>query len=295
MSAKNWCFTINNYSDVEAMKVGELATSADAQYLVYQIERGESGTEHLQGYVQMKKRKTLAVMKRLLGDRTHLEMAKGTPIQNKEYCTKEDTRVYGPFEYGEMKGGAGRRSDLTDFVSRVKSGPISEKEVIEEYGELVAKYPRFVDRVQRLYSEPTREALVPRPGWQMDLCLVLNGPVDKRKVIWYWEHSGNVGKSYFALNYSSSDGRFGYVVTGGRHADIFYAYKNEPVIFFDWARDQEESFPYRVVEAFKNGYFLNTKYESVARRFAVPHVVIFSNFPPDRSKLSEDRWIIKEL
>lgn len=295
MSAKNWIFTINNYSDVEVLKVGELGTSNEIHYLVYQLERGENGTDHVQGYVQLKKRKTLATMKRLLGDRTHLEMAKGSPGQNRDYCTKEDTRIEGPFEYGVMKGGAGSRTDISDFIARVKSGPVSEKEIIEEYGELVAKYPRFVDRVQRLYTEPARENFVPRIGWQFDLYLVLNGPVDKRKVIWYWEHSGNVGKSYFALNYSAGDGRFGYVVTGGRFSDIFYAYKNEPVVFFDWARDQEESFPYRVIEAFKNGYFLNTKYESVSRRFAVPHVVVFSNFPPDRSKLSEDRWQIKEL
>jgi len=234
-------------------------------------------------------------MKRLFGNRAHLEVAKGSPSQNKDYCSKPEGRESGPFEFGEMKGGSGTRNDISDFVDRVKSGTITEKEIVEEYGNIVAKYPRFVDRVQRLYAEPTREVFVARPGWQLDLCLVLNGPVDKRKVIWYWEHSGNVGKSYFALNFSIGSGGFGYVVTGGRHADIFYAYRNEPIVFFDWARDQEESFPYRVVEAFKNGYFLNTKYESVARRFSVPHVVVFSNFPPDRSKLSIDRWEIKEI
>lgn len=295
MSAKNWCFTINNYCDVELVTVCELGASDSCQYLVYQLEAGENNTPHCQGYVQMKARKTLATMKRLIGERAHLEIARGTPEQNKEYCTKAESRIEGPFEFGSMKAGKGTRNDLIELVTRVKSGPVSEKELIEDFGSVVARYPRFVDRVQRLYSEPAREDFVPRPGWQLDLSLVLHGSVDKRKVYWYWEHRGNVGKSHFALNFCTRDGRFGYIVTGGRHADIFYAYKNEPVVFFDWARDQEESFPYKVVESFKNGYFLNTKYESVPRRFVVPHVVVFANFSPDVSKLSNDRWEIKEI
>ena len=125
--------------------------------------------------------------------------------------------------------------------------------------------------------------------------MVLNGEPSKRKVYWYWEPVGNTGKSYFSLNWSDAGGRRGYVVTGGRHADILYAYEEEKVVFFDWARDSEDSFPYRVVEQFKNGYFLNTKYESCTRRFETPHVVVFANFGPDMSKLSMDRWEIKEI
>lgn len=49
-----------------------------------------------------------------------------------------------------------------------------------------------------------------------------------------------------------------FVVTGGKYNDIYHAYDQQSVVFFDWPRSQEEAFPYSVVETFKNGYFLST-------------------------------------
>ena len=37
------------------------------------------------------------------------------------------------------------------------------------------------------------------------------------------------------------------------------------------------------------------KYESRSKRFPQTHVVVFSNWWPDRSQLSADRWDVKEL
>ena len=268
---------------------------SDIQFLVYQLEAGESGTPHLQGYVQLSKRKRLGQVKALLSPRIHAEVARGKPAANYEYCTKPDGRLEGPFEYGSMASGQGTRNDIVDFVSRAKQGRIPERELIEEFGPVLAKYPRFVSTVTRHYNRPVPTTFVPRPGWQLDLSLILSGAPDARKVHWYWESVGNVGKSYYALNFVDRGGSFGYVVTGGRHADIYYAYADQKVVFFDWARDNEEAFPYRVIENFKNGYFLNTKYETHAHRFAPPHTVVFANFPPDESKLSHDRWDIKQI
>ena len=66
-------------------------------------------------------------------------------------------------------------------------------------------------------------------------------------------------------------------------------------MFFDLARSVQERVPYEVMENFKNGGFLNTKYESKWVKFKIPHVVVFANFLPDRLKLSEDRWNIIEI
>lgn len=301
MSAKNWVFTLNNPTPAETSallaRVAEPSSrlTYDVQYILWQLEIGDlESTPHYQGYVQFTKKKRMTTVKSIIADRSHVEIAGGGSKDNYNYCTKVDGRIEGPFEYGMMVGGQGTRNDIVDFVRRAKSGAITEGELIEDYGNILAKYPRFVSTVRRHYSRPEPIPFCPRSGWQLDLTSDLLGIPDPRKVYWYWEAVGNSGKSYFALNFNNG-GRFGYVVTGGRHSDIYFAYKDETIVFFDWARDNEESFPYRVVENFKNGYFLNTKYETFPHRFAVPHVVVFANFPPDVSKLSNDRWIIKNI
>jgi len=299
MAAKNWVFTLNNVSDAELTTLIDFCESeaADAvfQFIVFQKEEGLEGTPHLQGYIQLKSKRRLNGVKAVLNPRVHLEIAKGGPYDNLHYCTKDEGRLDGPWKYGLMIGGQGRRTDLVDFVRRAKQGVIPDDELIESYPGILAKYPRFVATVQRHYAKPQPINFIPRPGWQLELTLDLAQPADSRSVRWYWERVGNSGKSYYSLNYLDGGRRPGYVVTGGRHADIYYAYKNESVVFFDWARDNEDNFPYRVLENFKNGYFLNTKYETHAHRFPIPHVVVFANFEPDISKLSNDRWIIKHI
>lgn len=101
MQKRHWCFTINNPGDEDEFDLDNIEESCN--YLVYQMERGENGTPHIQGYVQMKKSKRLNEMKRLL-KRAHLEFARGTPNENKAYCTKEDTRMpeTEPYEFGTM-------------------------------------------------------------------------------------------------------------------------------------------------------------------------------------------------
>ena len=63
----------------------------------------------------------------------------------------------------------------------------------------------------------------------------------------------------------------------------------------DFTRDVEEYVSYQAIEAIKNGIFYNTKYESKMITYNSPHVIIFANFFPDITKLSSDRWVIREL
>lgn len=85
---KQWCFTLNNYSDEEYNGITERAV-ANATYCIVGKEVGEGGTPHLQGYIILKKRERLAGVKAIVGGRCHLEQAKGTPGDNRNYCSKE--------------------------------------------------------------------------------------------------------------------------------------------------------------------------------------------------------------
>jgi len=226
----------------------------------------------------------------LLGLRAHLEASRGSPQQNKEYCTKEP-RLGGPWEFGEM-GEQGKRCDIKAFVDAMKEKLLSPEEVEEKFPLIAAKYPRFEQRIRnsvRLAAQP-KTVLVPRAGWQAGLFLLLQLPIVQRKARWYYEETGGAGKSYFASHYRHGDGQRGYVVDSGKHADICHAYAYEPVVFFDWPRSNEDLFPYSMIEKFHNGRLFSPKYESHSKVFSPPHTIIFANFKPDRSKLSEDRW-----
>jgi len=166
--------------------------------------------------------------------------------------------------------------------------------LFEECSDTVAKYPRFVHDYIRLLeaSKVVIDDLIPRSGWQTDLSNILSEDAHSRRVLWYFDVTGNSGKSYFSTRYKTKSS---YLVTGGKNQDIYYAYNYEQVVFFDLPRAKQEYVPYDVMESFKNGYFLSTKYECKPIRFNVPHVVVFANFYPDTTKLSLDRWDITEI
>lgn len=81
-------------------------------FLVYQLEAGDKGTEHLQGYVKFGNAVRLSTLRKAL-PRAHYEPRRGTREQAREYCRKPD-RLDGPWEFGEWvePAGQGSRSDL---------------------------------------------------------------------------------------------------------------------------------------------------------------------------------------
>ena len=265
--------------------------------LWYQEEIGESGTHHFQGYMELTAPRTLSSIKSLDGFETaHLEPRRGSRDQAIAYSTKADTRVCGPYLWGEtdVEHTPGKRSDIDAFMEAVKDG-LSQHDAFAEFPSIHARYPRFVLAVyERLRQEslPPIPPYIPRAGWQCELSIALESAPTARTITWVYDLVGNRGKSYFAGNYSPSNS---YVISGGKHADIIYAYRFERHVFFDWPRDAEDRFPYSVAESFKNGYALSTKYETKRLRFAIPHVVVFANFSPDLTKLSLDRFDIKQI
>lgn len=86
-SSKYWCFTINhpNETDFEQLSFENWRCVQEA---VYNLEVGESGTPHLQGYIALTRHKTLSWMKRRL-TRAHLEKRKGSREQAIVYCLKD--------------------------------------------------------------------------------------------------------------------------------------------------------------------------------------------------------------
>lgn len=109
-----------------------------------------------------------------------------------------------------------------------------------------------------------------------------------RKVTWVWDEGGNIGKSFLANWLEIWRGAF--VVSGGKFADIAYAYAFEDYVVFDFSRSQEDKFPYKLLEDFKNKRVFSPKYESCSKRALVCKLVVFANWAPIRKELSPDRW-----
>lgn len=106
--SRGWCFTLNNPTEVQILIPQSWPNSevdeTGYKYLVYQLERGESGTPHLQGYVYYATLKSLKQMRELFTreNQAHWECARGTPRQNQKYCTKNESRIDGPWEFGDV-------------------------------------------------------------------------------------------------------------------------------------------------------------------------------------------------
>lgn len=133
--------------------------------------------------------------------------------------------------------------------------------------------------------------------WQKKLLSELDGPVVPRKIRWYVDTVGNTGKSTFTkyLVYHRKA-----MTCGGELKDIAFAVsqmkpQEKPIFIFDLCRAQGNRLSYASLESLANGLFFSPKYESTQYIGPRPHIVIFSNFHPDETKLSEDRWDIRTL
>lgn len=87
--SRNWFFTLNNYTADDIKCLTEVKGN-EYQY-VFQEEKGESGTPHLQGILMFKNARSFKSVKKLL-KRAHLERVKNR-LAAIRYCAKPETRI----------------------------------------------------------------------------------------------------------------------------------------------------------------------------------------------------------
>ncbi len=146
--SKGWCFTLNNPTEDEVFLLDDRM-----DYLVYQLEQGESETPHYQGYIHFKQVKSLNQLKKL-NVRTHWENAHGTAKQNQTYCTKVP-RLDGPWEYGDMPI-QGKRTDLNEYRDAIMAGK-RKRDLVEDFFPQFAKYTHMYDVIHLSCIKPIRK------------------------------------------------------------------------------------------------------------------------------------------
>jgi hypothetical protein len=149
--ARHWCLTLNNYDERDVERFRSIGREGDKiDYFIFGREKGESGTPHLQCFVSFSKKQRFNQVKGVFGDRVHLEKAKGSPEQNRRYCSKEEDFE----EFGICPKGRGARNDLAAALAAVKEGA-TRRVLIEEHLTAYSRAHRVLGEAMLLYA-PTR-------------------------------------------------------------------------------------------------------------------------------------------
>lgn len=137
--------------------------------------------------------------------------------------------------------------------------------------------------------------------WQNELVEEIKKEPDDRTIIWYVDEHGGKGKTtlcrYLVVNHDAI------YINGGKGNDILHVtaemlklkHMCSQLILFDFPRTLEGKVSYSAIESIKNGLFMSTKYEGGLININSPHLVIFANWAPDVTQLSEDRWDIRTI
>lgn len=166
---RNFCFTLNNYTDDEVTQIKE---SDKYQYIIWGKEVGANGTPHLQGYCELRRRARTGAISRYPGfRRCHIEARRGTQLQAIEYCQKDGDWE----EHGEKKV-QGRRTDIESVRALFREPNVSLRGIME----VASSYQAIkVAQVMMPYFEPSR-------NWVPE-------------VVWIWGDAGT-GKTRLARN-----------------------------------------------------------------------------------------------
>lgn len=174
--ARGWCFTANLKEDVDNVILDHPISGC--RYQVWQYERVNH--LHIQGYIYFDNARTGRAVKTLIADwcgvEANMRIAKGSAEDNKVYCTKEDSRVEGPFEAGDMPA-QGNRTDLSVAWERFQENGVSQ-DLVDEFTPQMLMYG---EKMKRLKEELRLSHWVQRKGYEPPEVYVLWGPTGTGK------------------------------------------------------------------------------------------------------------------
>lgn len=161
----------------------------------------------------------------------------------------------------------------------------------------VKKYLAWAKECWNARTMPNLTKELKLRDWQ-NKCLNKLQTQNDRNVLWVYDKAGGKGKSTLTNYLIDNLGAF--FCNSGNTRDVAYAYNHEDTVIFDLPKstiddEGKDWTPYRLMEMFKDGRLFSSKYHSGMKRFKSCKVVVFANYLPDRSKMSNDRWAIWDL
>ncbi len=289
MKSRFFCFTLNNYTESDC---DLLYTLPHLDRGAYAEEKGDSGTPHLQGFLQMDRRFTIgSLVTNIISHgvkHPHLEIMRGSIAHNKDYCSKQNELV----EFGEKEWSyKGKRNDIATFLQAAEELP--ELELAREHPVAFAKYHKAATIVRNAAkAERGKKQLMSRMAdcdlkpHQQDALDLLDEQGD-RDILWIWSAKGNTGKSFLLRWILANEDAF-YADTG-KHADLAFQYDSEPYACFNFTKARADYIPYSFIESLKDGVVTSSKYKSKLKVFEPPKLIVAANVPPDITLMSQDR------
>lgn len=151
---RNFCFTyFGSFNDVQS-----ICTDDRIQYCIAQEEVcPETKREHVQGYIQLRRSTRFnTVRDKILPAGAHIEPSRGSPQENRQYCSKLESRKPGgrSFEHGEIRE-QGARNDLVTFKRKIDEGA-SESDIAKDdtLFPVWAKHPMLYKRYKTVHIKP---------------------------------------------------------------------------------------------------------------------------------------------
>lgn len=319
---RNWCFTWNNYSEEDYIRISSLS-SQQCNYVIVAKEVGDNGTPHLQGYIELCKPSRLTGVKKLLDelrgksspihlepraaacrDRAILYCKKSTQPKDQWLALKELGNEYGRdavFKETIHKVSAqGHRSDWDAIRDKCKVAN-SLADVADDYPEHAIRYSTGIMSLIASYKQRHEiDALKAqfehnfelRP-WQATLVKEIDNSVGTGIVRWIFCDTGLTGKSELAKWLAIYRGAL--AISNGRTADIAHAWNGEQLVILDISRTSEERLNYDALERLASGLIFSGKYNSAPKIARRPYIVVFANCLPIWQTLSVGRWNVSKL
>jgi len=136
--------------------------------------------------------------------------------------------------------------------------------------------------------------------WQKDLIEELRKEPDSRKIFWYWSPDGGKGKTTFTRYLEAMHDA---CKVSGSRANVQRAIANwtekqgdtPDLVILDLPKNIEDPVSYAGMEDIKNMSFVSTKFETISILGNHPNLVVFANHPPDEKRMTNNRFMIKEI
>ncbi len=149
---QRWLFTLFDYENPDLPNLF-IKENHNVRYAIWQLEKcPETGREHFQGYVVFRRTQRLAACRKFFDGKGHWEAARGSDAQCIAYCSKKETKLDGPWEFGSQATNQGKRNEMEEVKVLIDGGS-SEREIASEHFGCFVRYHRGFREYRRISSD----------------------------------------------------------------------------------------------------------------------------------------------